>query len=263
MELADINLVCRQCGKEFLFSIAEQEYYTEKGFDVPHHCKTCRADRRNKVVNVCSKCGNKVETNTAIYCGACYASLKLNSELDASMMKNSLDESEAKLAVALDEKDHISEYLNLKLLAIEAEKTQLVSDLTQRLHNMESQAQESLKTTEMKLLDIEASNVELRKLLQEEKQLTASLQDQLSNTGNELEKSNKYRTELDSVGPAFKTLIERFTLLEHAQNDLNKTVQQMVRNDRENSGPVVFLKRILHINGNNHNKSNNIRELSA
>ena len=38
----DKVLVCKDCGKEFLFTEGEQEFYAEKGFNEPQRCKECR-----------------------------------------------------------------------------------------------------------------------------------------------------------------------------------------------------------------------------
>lgn len=42
-ELRDKTLVCKECGQEFVFSVGEQEFYKEKGFqNEPQRCKACR-----------------------------------------------------------------------------------------------------------------------------------------------------------------------------------------------------------------------------
>ena len=39
----DKTLVCKDCGKEFVFTAGEQEFYAEKGFtNEPQRCKECR-----------------------------------------------------------------------------------------------------------------------------------------------------------------------------------------------------------------------------
>ena len=38
----DMKLTCRSCGKDFLFTVAEQEFYRLKEFKLPCHCKECR-----------------------------------------------------------------------------------------------------------------------------------------------------------------------------------------------------------------------------
>jgi len=41
-ENKDKKLHCRDCGKEFVFSIGEQRFYEMKGFHQPKRCKSCR-----------------------------------------------------------------------------------------------------------------------------------------------------------------------------------------------------------------------------
>ena len=44
----DKELVCKDCGKTFVFSAGEQEFYAEKGFqNEPQRCKECRAAKKN------------------------------------------------------------------------------------------------------------------------------------------------------------------------------------------------------------------------
>ena len=44
----DKNLICEDCGQEFVFSAGEQEFYHQKGFEnQPKRCRECRMQRRN------------------------------------------------------------------------------------------------------------------------------------------------------------------------------------------------------------------------
>lgn len=46
--MADRTLVCKDCGKEFVFTEGEQEFYKEKGFENdPVRCPECRKARKN------------------------------------------------------------------------------------------------------------------------------------------------------------------------------------------------------------------------
>jgi hypothetical protein len=48
----DETLICKDCGKEFIFTAGEQEFYDEKGFDKkPQRCKPCRDSKKNKFNN--------------------------------------------------------------------------------------------------------------------------------------------------------------------------------------------------------------------
>ncbi len=80
----DKNLVCEDCGKEFVFSAGEQEFYAQKGLvNVPKRCPECRVKRRQKSRRmyeaVCSECGAATKVpfkpveGREIFCKACFA----------------------------------------------------------------------------------------------------------------------------------------------------------------------------------------------
>ena len=47
MEKQDKTIVCKDCGKEFVFTVGEQEFYAEKGLqNEPVRCKECRQARK-------------------------------------------------------------------------------------------------------------------------------------------------------------------------------------------------------------------------
>lgn len=47
--MQDKTITCRDCGAEFTFSVAEQEFYAEKGFENdPVRCKECRFAKKNR-----------------------------------------------------------------------------------------------------------------------------------------------------------------------------------------------------------------------
>lgn len=48
----DKTLVCRDCGKEFVFTVGEQEFYKEKGFENdPARCPDCRKIKKSQKRN--------------------------------------------------------------------------------------------------------------------------------------------------------------------------------------------------------------------
>ncbi len=50
--MEDKTLVCKDCGKEFLFTVGEQEFFKEKGFDnEPVRCPECRKARKSQINN--------------------------------------------------------------------------------------------------------------------------------------------------------------------------------------------------------------------
>lgn len=47
--LEDKVLNCKDCGKDFIFSTGEQEFFAEKGFaHAPSRCPECRAARKGR-----------------------------------------------------------------------------------------------------------------------------------------------------------------------------------------------------------------------
>ena len=58
----DETLTCEECGKEFVFTAGEQEFYAEKGLvNKPKRCPECRKARRKKNKRklydvICSDC---------------------------------------------------------------------------------------------------------------------------------------------------------------------------------------------------------------
>lgn len=89
----DKTIICKDCGKEFIFTIGEQEFYAEKGFlNEPIRCRECRYKKKaaegghNRHIVmyeiVCAKCG-EVESipfeprhDRPVYCNACYKAIK-------------------------------------------------------------------------------------------------------------------------------------------------------------------------------------------
>lgn len=85
----DKTLKCKDCGKEFIFTAGEQEFYEKKGFhNEPQRCKECRdarkAARRNPGSRktyeaVCAECGGKAivpfepKGDRPVYCSECFA----------------------------------------------------------------------------------------------------------------------------------------------------------------------------------------------
>lgn len=85
MAFEDKTLVCKDCGSEFLFSAAEQEFYAEKGFqNEPARCRSCRTIRkqqssgREMFTVTCAECGRETQVpfnpvnDRPVYCRDCY-----------------------------------------------------------------------------------------------------------------------------------------------------------------------------------------------
>ena len=45
--LKDFEITCKDCGTKFMFTVRDQEFYAEKGFNnQPVRCKACRDKRK-------------------------------------------------------------------------------------------------------------------------------------------------------------------------------------------------------------------------
>ena len=49
MALQDKTLICSDCGREFIFTVGEQEFYRSHGLlNDPKRCPDCRSNRRRE-----------------------------------------------------------------------------------------------------------------------------------------------------------------------------------------------------------------------
>ncbi|NLJ73211.1 MAG: zinc-binding protein [Syntrophomonadaceae bacterium] len=90
----DKTLVCQDCGQDFVFTIGEQEFYAEKGFEnEPKRCKDCRTSRRNNrnegsraprqmFDTICAECGAETQVpfkpveGRPVFCLDCFQQQK-------------------------------------------------------------------------------------------------------------------------------------------------------------------------------------------
>ena len=86
----DKTIVCKDCGSEFIFTVGEQEFYAERGFqNEPQRCKNCRDKRKDSVkpqkemyVTTCASCGKEAKVpfqpvaERPVYCSECFAKIK-------------------------------------------------------------------------------------------------------------------------------------------------------------------------------------------
>jgi CxxC-x17-CxxC domain-containing protein len=86
----DKTLICQECGKEFIWTAGEQEFFAEKGFtNEPRRCPECREKRRRndkpeRVMYdaVCANCGKpckvpfKPTEGRPVYCSECFAKMR-------------------------------------------------------------------------------------------------------------------------------------------------------------------------------------------
>jgi CxxC-x17-CxxC domain-containing protein len=85
----DKVLNCKDCGREFVFTAGEQEFYAERGFqNEPGRCKECREKRktqkngdgasRKMYTAICADCGKEClvpfepRGDRPVYCSECF-----------------------------------------------------------------------------------------------------------------------------------------------------------------------------------------------
>ena len=90
MPFEDKELECKECGKRFVFSAQEQEFFQKKGFEhEPARCPDCRKKKRQIIEKemteiTCANCGKQtkalinIKKNIPIYCRECFEKLKIN-----------------------------------------------------------------------------------------------------------------------------------------------------------------------------------------
>jgi archaellum component FlaC len=120
----DVTIKCRQCGKEFLFTKAEQEFYKEKGYNTPRRCKECRTTEKIQPVRLnCTRCGTELEEDVPVYCDTCLSNTELESELKTRKTQEELEQVHARLTVIESENSELKEALDHeKTLVIELEQ---------------------------------------------------------------------------------------------------------------------------------------------
>jgi len=96
MSFQDKSLQCSDCGREFTFSVEDQEFFQSKGYtNEPKRCPECRqarkserygnssyGSRRQMFPAVCADCGKETEVpfepreDRPVYCSDCYRKVR-------------------------------------------------------------------------------------------------------------------------------------------------------------------------------------------
>ena len=84
MAFQDKTLTCKECGKEFIFTAGEQEFYAEKGFEnEPARCRSREGGEQRQMYKVvCAECGKETEVpfepknDRPVYCRDCFSKRK-------------------------------------------------------------------------------------------------------------------------------------------------------------------------------------------
>ncbi len=219
----DKKLACRNCGKEFLFTMGEQDFYQRKGLNLPGRCPECRPARQiQRKPVVCSQCKTELDKDSSIFCTACMASIHLESELSLKQKQKAVEEAQSKLRAG--------ETHNAKIMAS-------LSEMQSGLQQSKAQNEEldaSLKEKERLIAMLETS-------LGEKERLIAELNSEMRNVSQELESVRQFHSDLRWIHPSMDRLQERLDALEHGQNKINQRMLQLVEKMHElNNAPGIL-----------------------
>ena len=80
----DKTLVCKDCGKEFVWTAGEQEFYASRGFENKNGIRPASTGERKMYDAVCASCGKACKVpfqpreDRPVYCSDCFARIKQN-----------------------------------------------------------------------------------------------------------------------------------------------------------------------------------------
>jgi hypothetical protein len=246
----EMTLTCRQCGKQFVFTESEQQFYTQKGFTLPNHCKECRSIRRAQAIPVCSGCGKNINKVSEVRCVSCLETVRLELELERKKLGEALEESNARLSMAESEKVQLADTINAKIAMFEADKAQLLAAAETRAIAIESEKTMLVQESENKLIVAESEKARLAALLEQERRATAELQEKFKNACLELEKSLKYRAALDNLEPTLNSIKATLEGLRRGQEDIHQTLLQLtgdLAESPQSNNPVEVFKRFFRL----------------
>jgi predicted amidophosphoribosyltransferase len=192
---AGVNLTCRDCGRQFLFTEGEQEFYERMGFNHPSRCRDCRStkEKQNGHLN-CTECGIKLQDGASVYCEQCLRSLQL-------------------AHVSCSQCGATRGADTLVYCATCFKKIQLDTERQIEKYKKASSAAES------KLQAAESTNEEMQRALYEAKQRIAELELKAENLNQDLEKAYQFQVASGWLKPALEDIAERLKALEQAERE--------------------------------------------
>ncbi len=234
----DMNITCRQCGKQFAFTVGEQEFYKLKELTSPSRCPECRSTRKTQITRqVCSHCGTEFEKGASVYCTSCLASVHLEFELDGKQREKLISETQSQLSDLEAQHSKLTESIQ--------QREQIIIDLKQTVTSLK----ESLEETEsaqdqMKVL--ESQNIEPTKSVEQKDTRLTELEQTADSLKKELERIRQIHVDIQWMYPAVNNINSRLESLEQGQNTINQRMLQLVQRMHEmfdNLGLGTLLKR--------------------
>ena len=246
---SEMKLVCHRCGAEFVFSQSEQEFYQQKGFSPPTHCKECRQMRRTQNSLVCAICQQKIEKLSDVYCLACSQTPRIEAEAETRRLQAALDEATARLAACQAESAQSTGELTTRMAGLESEKEQLAAVTASCLKSLEEEKGRIALESEGRLQAAESENRRLTALLEQQTQRAEGLQSNLERASLELDEARRYRARVDSLEPAIAGVQATLDEMKRSQERVDRTVARLASEEadktRQNPGVFEAVKRIL------------------
>ncbi len=73
-EFEDKNISCIDCDKDFIWTVGEQKFYSDKGLqNPPKRCKDCKKAKNDRISSIAAAkaAGVKQKIEVAVYCANC------------------------------------------------------------------------------------------------------------------------------------------------------------------------------------------------
>jgi CxxC-x17-CxxC domain-containing protein len=73
-EIKDKNILCIDCGADFVWAVGEQEFFHDKGLkNPPKRCKDCKKAKNERISAVANaqQSGIKQKIEVAVFCAKC------------------------------------------------------------------------------------------------------------------------------------------------------------------------------------------------
>jgi len=197
---AGVKLTCRDCGRQFLFTEGEHEFYERMGFNHPSRCRDCRSikEKQNGHLN-CTECGVKLQNGASVYCEQCLRSLQLVHFSCSQCGATQGDDTLVYCATCF-------------------KKAQLDAERQIEKYKKAASAAES------KLQAAESGNEELQMALYEAKQRIAELELKAENLNQDLEKAYHFQVASGWLKPALNDLAERLKALEQTERETSTSL---------------------------------------
>jgi len=180
VENASIRLTCRECGKQFVFTKGEQEFYEAKGLTPPTRCKECRSNKKKQPRLTCTQCGIELQQEARIYCEYCLKNIQLDCNRKVENSQKAASAAQAKLQVAESGNAELEESLcqmkqlvaelesRVKNLTLELEKVRQSNDASGWLRPALNSMEERLEALEQAQREISQKMLDVIQTMQEE-----------------------------------------------------------------------------------------------